>query len=42
MRVPGRRHRGVLLMMSSKICREKARVPLGSGFVIFFGSVRYF
>jgi hypothetical protein len=28
---------GILLMMSSYICREKARVPLGSGFVIFFG-----
>jgi hypothetical protein len=33
---------GILLMMSSWICREKARVPLGSSFVIFFGFVRYF
>jgi hypothetical protein len=33
---------GILLMMSSWICREKARVPLGSRFVIFFGFVRYF
>jgi hypothetical protein len=31
----------IMLMMSILICREKAGVPLGSGFVIFFGSIRY-